>query len=146
MAAKKMRPDFLIQKRIQQDNQYAVAADYASKMAAISQVTHWFEGKQKFDFAETEKRSSEFIKQEMDACSEELKIRRRTRLRLLYETEARAYESELAALGLAVQRMVNWKVQEKREWLTSSFRFGMRKFHQICLQHLRRLESQGSEH
>ena len=26
-----------------QDNQYAVAADYASKMAAISQVTHWFE-------------------------------------------------------------------------------------------------------
>lgn len=107
MAAKKMRPDFLIQKRIQQDNQYAVAADYASKMAAISQVTHWFEGKQKFDFAETEKRSSEFIKQEMDACSEELKIRRRTRLRVLYETEARAYESELAALGLAVQRMAN---------------------------------------
>ena len=28
-----------------QDNQYAVAADYASKMAAISQVTHWFEAK-----------------------------------------------------------------------------------------------------
>ena len=26
-----------------QDNQFAVAADYASKMAAISQVTHWFE-------------------------------------------------------------------------------------------------------
>lgn len=102
-----MRPDFLIQKRIQQDNQYAVAADYASKMAAISQVTHWFEGKQKFDFAETAKRSSEFIKQEMDACSEELKIRRRTRLRVLYENEARAYEAELAALGLAVQRQVN---------------------------------------
>ncbi|CAE7590601.1 fabH [Symbiodinium sp. CCMP2592] len=81
-------PDFLIQKRIQKDNQFAVAADYASKMAAISQVTHWFEGKQKFDFAETEKRSSEFIKQEMNSCSEELKIRRRTRLRNLYEAEA----------------------------------------------------------
>ncbi|CAE7383020.1 fabH [Symbiodinium natans] len=99
----KMRPDFLIQKRIQKDNQFAVAADYASKMAAISQVTHWFEGKQKFDFAETEKRSSEFIKQEMNACSEELKIRRRTRLRNLYEAEAKAYEAELASLGLAVQ-------------------------------------------
>mmetsp|Transcript_36857 Transcript_36857/g.75535 ORF Transcript_36857/g.75535 Transcript_36857/m.75535 type:complete len:107 (-) Transcript_36857:157-477(-) len=100
----KMRPDFLIQKRIQKDNQFAVAADYASKMAAISQVTHWFEGKQKFDFAETEKRSSEFIKQEMNSCSEELKIRRRTRLRNLYEAEAKAYEAELASLGLAVQR------------------------------------------
>ncbi|CAE7870703.1 fabH [Symbiodinium microadriaticum] len=99
------RPDFLIQKRIQKDNKFAVAEDYASKMAAISQVTHWFEGKQKFDFAETEKRSSEFIKQEMNSCNEELKIRRRTRLRNLYEAEAKAYEAELASLGLAVQRL-----------------------------------------
>ncbi|CAE7038471.1 unnamed protein product [Symbiodinium sp. CCMP2456] len=101
----KMRPDFLIQKRIQKDNQFAVAADYASKMAAISQVTHWFEGKQKFDFAETEKRSSEFIKQEMNSCSEELKIRRRTRLRNLYEAEAgsQAFLLQFRLLSCALQ-------------------------------------------
>eukprot|EP00931_Biecheleriopsis_adriatica_P083261 TRINITY_DN56837_c0_g1_i1.p1 TRINITY_DN56837_c0_g1~~TRINITY_DN56837_c0_g1_i1.p1 ORF type:complete len:108 (+),score=33.89 TRINITY_DN56837_c0_g1_i1:136-459(+) len=104
MAQAKMRPDFLIQKGIAKDNQYAAAADYASKMSKISQVSGWFEGKQKYDFAEDAKRNAEFIKQEMESCNEELKIRRRTRLRVLYETEARAYEAELASLGLAVQR------------------------------------------
>mmetsp|Transcript_12635 Transcript_12635/g.36345 ORF Transcript_12635/g.36345 Transcript_12635/m.36345 type:complete len:105 (-) Transcript_12635:50-364(-) len=98
------RPDFLIQKRIAQDNRYVAAADYAKKMDRIAQVSGWFEGKQKFDFHEGEKRSKTFIQNEMECCAEELKIRRRTRLRQLYEAEARQWEEELAAHGLAVQR------------------------------------------
>eukprot|EP00933_Yihiella_yeosuensis_P080081 TRINITY_DN9348_c3_g1_i1.p2 TRINITY_DN9348_c3_g1~~TRINITY_DN9348_c3_g1_i1.p2 ORF type:complete len:108 (+),score=31.07 TRINITY_DN9348_c3_g1_i1:82-405(+) len=104
MSSAKMRPDFLIQKRIAQDNQYAAAAAYAKEMSSIAQVTGWFEGKQKYDFSETEKRSESFIKQEMDDCGKELQIRRRSRLRMLYEQEAAMYEQELAQLGLAVQR------------------------------------------
>mmetsp|Transcript_137372 Transcript_137372/g.342623 ORF Transcript_137372/g.342623 Transcript_137372/m.342623 type:complete len:107 (-) Transcript_137372:54-374(-) len=99
-----IRPDFHIQKRVQKDNQYAAAAAYAKKMDSIAQTTNWFEGKQKFDFAEGEKRSKSFIQNEMECCSEELKIRRRTRLRQLYEAEARSWEQELASVGLAVQR------------------------------------------
>mmetsp|Transcript_8261 Transcript_8261/g.16871 ORF Transcript_8261/g.16871 Transcript_8261/m.16871 type:complete len:107 (+) Transcript_8261:94-414(+) len=102
--ASPLRPDFLIQKRIEKDNQYAAAADYAKTMQRISQNSSWFEGKQKYDFAEGEKRDKSFIQNEMDCCYEELKIRRRTRLRQLYEAEAKAWEQELAENGLAVQR------------------------------------------
>ncbi|CAE8649747.1 unnamed protein product [Polarella glacialis] len=100
----KLAPDFIIQKTIQKDNQYAAAADYKKQMDLIGGVTAWFEGKQKYDFNEVEKRNQSFIQQEMHSCMEELKIRRRTRLRQLYDQEARGWESELAQVGLAVQR------------------------------------------
>merc|ERR1719502_1979190 len=100
-----MRPDFLIQKRVAQDNHYAACGAYANKMKSISQNSSWFEQKTKYDFNDGEKRSEAFIKQEMDCANAELKTRRQTRLKLLYENEARAYEQELGELGLAIQRM-----------------------------------------
>mmetsp|Transcript_123435 Transcript_123435/g.394874 ORF Transcript_123435/g.394874 Transcript_123435/m.394874 type:complete len:107 (-) Transcript_123435:53-373(-) len=102
--AAKLRPDFHILKRVEKDNQYAAASAYAKDLASVASTTGWFEGKQKFDFAEGEKRRKSFIENEMQCCSEELKIRRRTRLRKLYEMEARGWEEELASHGLAVQR------------------------------------------
>mmetsp|Transcript_49339 Transcript_49339/g.145719 ORF Transcript_49339/g.145719 Transcript_49339/m.145719 type:complete len:107 (+) Transcript_49339:104-424(+) len=100
----KVRPDFLITKGIQKEDQYIQAAKYAKSLDRIQQNSSWFEGKVKYDFADNEKRSVDFVKAEMDACNEELKIRRRTRLRALYEGEARQWEEELAHHGLAVQR------------------------------------------
>mmetsp|Transcript_14430 Transcript_14430/g.29273 ORF Transcript_14430/g.29273 Transcript_14430/m.29273 type:complete len:107 (-) Transcript_14430:123-443(-) len=100
----KWSPDYLIQKRIAQDNAYAAASAYSAKMSAVSSTTSWHEGKQKYDFFEGQKRTSAFIKEEMRSCNEELKIRRRQRLRMLYDAEAKQYEEELAQLGLAVQR------------------------------------------
>mmetsp|Transcript_91958 Transcript_91958/g.159552 ORF Transcript_91958/g.159552 Transcript_91958/m.159552 type:complete len:107 (-) Transcript_91958:67-387(-) len=102
--AAKMKPDFLIQKRVAQDNQFAANAAYSNKMKSIEQNTNWFESKTKYAFADSEKRSEAFIKQEMECANAELKTRRRTRLKLLYESEARAYEEELGRMGLAIQR------------------------------------------
>mmetsp|Transcript_58388 Transcript_58388/g.131543 ORF Transcript_58388/g.131543 Transcript_58388/m.131543 type:complete len:107 (+) Transcript_58388:92-412(+) len=102
--AARTRPDALIMQRVAKDNQFAAASSYASTMQSIASVTSWHEGKQKFDYAEGEKRTSAFIKEEMRNCNEELKIRRRQRLRLLYDAEAKQYEEELAQMGLAVQR------------------------------------------
>mmetsp|Transcript_72743 Transcript_72743/g.115127 ORF Transcript_72743/g.115127 Transcript_72743/m.115127 type:complete len:107 (+) Transcript_72743:78-398(+) len=103
--AAKMKPDFLIQKRVAEDNRYAASAAYANKLDRIKQNTAWFESKTKYAFADGEKRSEAFIKQEMECANAELKTRRKTRLKLLYESEARAYEEELGRLGLAIQRM-----------------------------------------
>ena len=102
--AMKMKPDFLIQKRVAIDNKYAESEAYNRKLNSIAQNTEWFEGKTKFEFTDGEKRSQAFIKQEMEAANAELKARRHTRLKLLYENEARAYEHELNQLGLAIQR------------------------------------------
>lgn len=99
-----MRPDFLIQKRVAMDNKYAESSVYCQKMVRISQSTAWFESKTKYDFVDTEKRNDAFIKKELEAANAEIKKRRRQRLQLLYEHEARAYEDELNQLGLAIQR------------------------------------------
>jgi len=98
------RPDFLIQRRVKEDNKRADATAYASKMADVARTTSWHEGKQKFDYAEHQKQTASFIQEELFNCKEELKIRRRQRLRMLYDAEAKQYEEELAQLGLAVQR------------------------------------------
>eukprot|EP00927_Polykrikos_kofoidii_P045556 TRINITY_DN3957_c0_g1_i1.p1 TRINITY_DN3957_c0_g1~~TRINITY_DN3957_c0_g1_i1.p1 ORF type:complete len:107 (-),score=17.81 TRINITY_DN3957_c0_g1_i1:177-497(-) len=103
--AVKMKPDFMIQKRVAQDNKFSAAANYSHQLNCVSQTTQWFESKTKYEFTDSEKRSQAFIRQEMECANTELKIRRRTRLKLLYQNEARAYEDELADLGLAVQRL-----------------------------------------
>eukprot|EP00448_Togula_jolla_P012790 CAMPEP_0170620502 /NCGR_PEP_ID=MMETSP0224-20130122/28092_1 /TAXON_ID=285029 /ORGANISM="Togula jolla, Strain CCCM 725" /LENGTH=107 /DNA_ID=CAMNT_0010946679 /DNA_START=83 /DNA_END=406 /DNA_ORIENTATION=- len=104
MATIKMRPDFLIQKRVANDNRLAASCAYEHKMKGIAQSTQWYEARNKYAFSDGERRSHAFVKQEMDCANAELKLRRRTRLRMLYENETRAYEDELAQLGLAVQR------------------------------------------
>eukprot|EP00929_Paragymnodinium_shiwhaense_P093942 TRINITY_DN5427_c0_g1_i1.p2 TRINITY_DN5427_c0_g1~~TRINITY_DN5427_c0_g1_i1.p2 ORF type:complete len:107 (+),score=29.56 TRINITY_DN5427_c0_g1_i1:127-447(+) len=103
--AVRMRPDWLIQRSIAQDNKYAAANAYASDMKKVSQSTEWFESKVKYDFKDGEKRSAAFIAQEMECANVELKSRRRARLKALYENETRVFEDELADLGLAVQRL-----------------------------------------
>jgi len=102
--AAKMKPDFLIQKRVALDNKFSASAAYAQQLKSVAQNTEWFESKTKYEFADNEKRSEAFIKQEMSCASQELKKRRHARLKQLYEHEARNFEDELRGIGLAVQR------------------------------------------
>lgn len=102
--AAKIKPDFLIQRRVAEENRRADSDTYHQKMQSISVNTNWFESKTKFEFSDGEKRSKAFMQQEMGCANSELKLRRHTRLKLLYENEIRAYEEELAQRGLAIQR------------------------------------------
>merc|ERR1712224_1127309 len=63
----KMKPDFLIQKRVALDNQYASAAAYARERRLIGLNTGWFESKTKGD-PSAEKRMGTVIKEEMDCA------------------------------------------------------------------------------
>ena len=101
----KVAPDYLIKKRVEVDNKYAIAEHHAIDVARVQVATSWFEGKLKYDFNEAAKRNDGFIKEEIEAANLELKTRRRERLKNLYYAEARMYEDELRSMGLAVQRL-----------------------------------------
>jgi hypothetical protein len=98
-------PDYLIRKRVEEDNKYAIAETFARDVAKVQVATEWFEGKIKYDFNEGAKRNDGFIKDEIDMANVELKKRRTERLKHLYLAEARMYEEELRSMGLAVQRI-----------------------------------------
>ncbi|CAK0825554.1 unnamed protein product [Prorocentrum cordatum] len=101
---KKVDSERDVKKFIAEEDRLRAAKSHDRGLANISRVTEWHEGKQKGDFAEDAKRSKSFIREEMDCCRTELRERRRARLLELYEQEARLYEGELAAKGLAVQQ------------------------------------------
>jgi len=102
--AKKEPADKDVKKFIAEADRLRQAEKYDKSLATIGRIAEWHEGKQKGDFGLGEKRSESFIRDEMDCCRTELKERRRARLRVLYETEARQHELELAQKGLSVQR------------------------------------------
>jgi hypothetical protein len=105
MAGVKPPPDYLIRKRVEVDNKYAIAENHAKDVAKVQVSTEWFEGKIKYDFNEAAKRNDGFIKDEIESANVELKKRRNDRLKHLYLAEARMYEEELRSMGLAVQRL-----------------------------------------
>ncbi|CAD7931831.1 unnamed protein product [Amoebophrya sp. A120] len=104
--AMKLPPDFVIQRRVKENTKYAEASEYCSKMVKIAGETGWFEQKVKFDFEDNQKRETEAINEELEQANIELKKRRRNRMKLLYENEARTWEAELRELGLAVIRQM----------------------------------------
>jgi hypothetical protein len=103
--ANKPPPDYLIRKRVEVDNKYAIAESHARDSLKVQVSTDWFEGKLKYDFNEAAKRNDGFIKDEIASANLELKKRRSERLKHLYLAEARMFEEELRSMGLAVQRL-----------------------------------------
>ncbi|KAF4662447.1 hypothetical protein FOL47_006237 [Perkinsus chesapeaki] len=104
MSAQRLPPDALIQRRVKIDEKHAELESYAKDLKKATITTSWFENKSKYDFTDNEKRNDTFIAEELRCANLELLLRRRHRIKLLYENEARKYEEELRAQGLAIQR------------------------------------------
>ena len=97
-----MRPDYLIQQREIQESKIADATEYDQKMKIIGINTTWSEKNQKFQVQNAKKRNEQRMRNEIENTYEEIKMRRRVRLRELYVLEMDMYEKELAAKGLSI--------------------------------------------
>ena len=97
-----MRPDYLIQQREMQERKIADATEYDQKMKIIGINTTWSEKNQKFQVQNAKKRNEQRMRNEIENTYEEIKMRRRVRLRELYVLEMDMYEKELAAKGLSI--------------------------------------------
>jgi len=97
-----MRPDYLIQQREIQERKIADATEYDQKMKIIGINTTWSEKNQKFQVQNAKKRNEQRMRNEIENTYEEIKMRRRVRLRELYVLEMDMYEKELAAKGLSI--------------------------------------------
>ena len=97
-----MRPDYLIQQREIQERKIADATEYDQKMKIIGINTTWSEKNQKFQVQNAKKRNEQRMRSEIQNTYEEIKMRRRVRLRELYVLEMDMYEKELAAKGLSI--------------------------------------------
>ena len=97
-----MRPDYLIQQRELQERKIADATEYDQKMKIIGINTTWSEKNQKFQVQNAKKRNEQRMRNEIENTYEEIKMRRRVRLRELYVLEMDMYEKELAAKGLSI--------------------------------------------
>ena len=97
-----MRPDYLIQQRELQERKLAEATEYDQKMKLIGINANWSEKNQKFQVQNAKKRNEQRMRSEIENTYEEIKMRRRVRLRELYIIEMDMYEKELAAKGLSI--------------------------------------------
>ncbi|CAD7943723.1 unnamed protein product [Amoebophrya sp. A25] len=102
--ASKLPPDFVIRRAVKIKNKYGEADAYSKELVKTAGATKWFESKVKYDFEDNMKREDAAINAELEIANKELKRRRKHRMKLLYENEARTYEAELRELGLAVIR------------------------------------------
>ncbi|KAF4695687.1 hypothetical protein FOZ60_003700 [Perkinsus olseni] len=103
-SAPRLPPDAIIQKRVASDEKHAALDRYTHEMKKAAMAASWFENKSKYDFTDNQKRNDGFIAEELRCANLELLLRRRHRIKRLYESEARLYEEELHARGLAIQR------------------------------------------
>ena len=97
-----MRPDYLVLKRNMEDRKIADAAEYDKKMKLIGINTDWAEKNQKFHIQNAKIRNEQRMRNEIKNTYEEIKMRRRVRLRELYCIEMDMYEKELASKGLSI--------------------------------------------
>jgi hypothetical protein len=97
-------PDYRIKRIVGENAKHEAAVAYIRRIGLESMKSHWFESKTKFDFAEQMKREASRVKEELELANLELKQRRRYRLQQLYNSEARAIDTQLAQLGLAINR------------------------------------------
>ena len=72
------------------------------RMSSIGRITAWHEGHQKFAVKNLNQQNEVKIKTELVEANKELKIRRRERLKALYDFELANYEKELNDRGLAI--------------------------------------------
>ena len=97
-----MRPDYLVQQREIQERKIADATEYDQKMKLIGINTTWSEKNQKFQVQNAKRRNEQRMRNEIENTYEEIKMRRRVRLRELYVLEMDMYEKELATKGLSI--------------------------------------------
>jgi transcription initiation factor TFIIIB Brf1 subunit/transcription initiation factor TFIIB len=74
----------------------------ASILQAIGINADWSEKNQKFQVQNAKKRNEQRMRNEIENTYEEIKMRRRVRLRELYIIEMEMYEKELAEKGLSI--------------------------------------------
>ena len=97
-----MRPDYLVQQREIQERKLAEATEYDQKMKLIGINANWSEKNQKFQVQNAKRRNEQRMRNEIENTYEEIKMRRRVRLRELYIIEMEMYEKELAQKGLSI--------------------------------------------
>ena len=97
-----MRPDYLVQQREIQERKLAEATEYDQKMKLIGINANWSEKNQKFQVQNAKRRNEQRMRSEIENTYEEIKMRRRVRLRELYVLEMDMYEKELAEKGLSI--------------------------------------------
>ena len=97
-----MRPDYLVQQREIQERKLAEANEYDQKMKLIGINANWSEKNQKFQVQNAKRRNEQRMRNEIENTYEEIKMRRRVRLRELYVLEMDMYEKELASKGLSI--------------------------------------------
>ena len=97
-----MRPDYLVQQREIQERKLAEATEYDQKMKLIGINANWSEKNQKFQVQNAKRRNEQRMRSEIENTYEEIKMRRRVRLRELYIIEMEMYEKELAQKGLSI--------------------------------------------
>jgi hypothetical protein len=97
-----MKPDYLIQSRINLDNKYKVSNDYDLKMKSLGVSADWFESQQKYEVKKIKKINDKKVMKELLLTNQEIKLRRNQRLLELYSIESDMLESELALIGLAI--------------------------------------------
>ncbi|CEM39211.1 unnamed protein product [Vitrella brassicaformis CCMP3155] len=98
------RPDFTLVRRAAANEKQRDAEQYAQRLVKQNQTTKWFEAGVTNARRINRKRESKFEQEELRMANQELTLRRQTRLRQLYESEAQMYEAELEQRGLAIQR------------------------------------------
>ncbi len=97
-----MRPDYLVQQREIQERKLAEATEYDQKMKLIGINANWSEKNQKFQVQNAKRRNEQRMRSEIENTYEEIKMRRRVRLRELYIIEMEMYEKELAQKCLSI--------------------------------------------
>ena len=97
-----MRPDYLILQREKEQQKLANALEYTQKMKTIGINASWNEKNQKFQVQNEKKRNEQRMRSENENTYEEIKLRRRVRLRELYKLEMDMYEKELANKGFSI--------------------------------------------
>ena len=99
---KGMRSDYSIQQRVIQDKKMLDAALYDQKMKNLGIYSGWFEKNQKYAVSNAKKMNDKRIRNELTLTNQEIKLRRRVRLKELYAIEMDMYEKELANKGLSI--------------------------------------------
>lgn len=101
-AAQSLKPDFAIQQRIQEEENLYNADFYDKKMKLLGINAGWFEKNKKYEVMKNKRIHDGKIRNELSLTNQEIKMRRRQKLRELYLQELNQYEAELNQRGLSI--------------------------------------------
>ena len=96
--------DWNVQNRIRQEAKYGEAEAYAKNMQDIAKNSNWYDRQLRSENARKEMNEQQFLNRNLPEIQQEVKERRKARLRELLQHDAAQYERELASKGLAIYR------------------------------------------